>query len=179
MVSDELRVITAREMQALLGLERQKELVGCTTEGSSCLAELGAALGVDGILLGDLAVVGKRYELTAKVVASTDGKVLSIRTGKADTEDELSDLVVKLAQSLAAELLPKLGRKVPEALAALTVESGGGLKGPRRLYWVPLVIGVALLVGSGVVELVAQVTIAPLRDDHGTVLGLAQARSPH
>jgi len=176
MVSDELRVITAREMQALLGLERQKELVGCTSEGSSCLAELGAALGVDGILLGDLAVVGKRFELTAKVVTSTDGKVLSIRTGTAETEDELSDLVVRVAQSLAAELLPKLGRKVPERLAALSVESGGGLKGPRRFFWAPLVIGAALLVASGVVELFAQVTIGPLRDDHG-VLDLARARS--
>src|SRR4051812_9527469 len=51
-----VRVVTEQEISALLGLERQREILGCA-EGS-CLIELGNALGVDGVLLGHVAKIG-------------------------------------------------------------------------------------------------------------------------
>src|SRR5438309_267107 len=54
-----LKVTSRSEMQALLGLERQKELMGCSDESTaSCLAELAGALGADGVLTGTLGKVG-------------------------------------------------------------------------------------------------------------------------
>src|SRR5688500_16256709 len=52
------RVTSTSEISALLGLERQKQLLGCSDEASSCMAELAKALGVDGLALGDVAKVG-------------------------------------------------------------------------------------------------------------------------
>src|SRR5690348_2331301 len=37
------QVVSAKDIQTLLGIERQKQMVGCTSEGS-CLTELAGAL---------------------------------------------------------------------------------------------------------------------------------------
>src|SRR4051812_29987801 len=50
-----LKVITARDIATVLGLERQKQLLGCASDGNSCIGELGNALGAKGILNGSLA----------------------------------------------------------------------------------------------------------------------------
>src|SRR5581483_5052449 len=47
-------VVAARDITMLLGLERQKQLLGCSGE-STCIAELGAALGCNAVLMADLA----------------------------------------------------------------------------------------------------------------------------
>ncbi len=44
-----IRVVTARDISVLLGFERQKQLLGCSDDGM-CMAELGNALGVQGVL---------------------------------------------------------------------------------------------------------------------------------
>src|SRR5438128_1810620 len=43
-------VITAKQMAAVIGLERQKQLLGCADSSSSCLAELAGALGAELLL---------------------------------------------------------------------------------------------------------------------------------
>lgn len=59
-------IITQREMASLLGLERQKQLLGCSDASSSCMAELASALGADGVLLGDLARFGGRIQINSR-----------------------------------------------------------------------------------------------------------------
>src|SRR6185295_5852068 len=54
------------DIAALLGLERQKQLLGCSDEQASCLAELAGALGVDGLLTGSLGKVGNGYVVEVK-----------------------------------------------------------------------------------------------------------------
>src|SRR3954469_24747603 len=46
-------VIGKSDIEALLGLERMKDAVGCTD--TSCLAEIGGALGVDEMVTGAVA----------------------------------------------------------------------------------------------------------------------------
>src|SRR4051812_36888184 len=48
-----IKVLTSHDVEAVLGMERQKQLMGCADD-SSCLTEIVGALGVDGILLADL-----------------------------------------------------------------------------------------------------------------------------
>src|SRR4051812_13752442 len=43
----EIRVTTETEIGQLIGLERQKALLGCNEASSNCMAELAGALGVD------------------------------------------------------------------------------------------------------------------------------------
>src|SRR5690349_7289002 len=50
-----LSVVTQREIGSLLGLEHQREVIGCAETASNCMAELASALGADAIVLGDLA----------------------------------------------------------------------------------------------------------------------------
>lgn len=60
------RVVSAREIDALIGFERQKQLVACDSQ--SCMAEVAGSLGVDFILVGSVARVGKSYVLNMKVL---------------------------------------------------------------------------------------------------------------
>lgn len=172
MGSAQLQVVTTREIGALLGLERQKQLLGCADASSSCLAELGAALGVDGVLLGDLAHLGKRFEVTAKVVSAGDGKLLAVQTGRASGEEELADLVVELGQRLATQLLEQLGRKAlsPKRLATATATAPEP-NGPslRSFAWIPITLGGLGGVVTGLMIAVADEQTGALRRmDSGT-----------
>jgi hypothetical protein len=55
-------VLSQRDIATLLGVERQRQLVGCTD--TSCVAELSDALGARFVLSGSLARFGDAYQLT-------------------------------------------------------------------------------------------------------------------
>src|SRR3990167_7365998 len=48
-----VQVMTARDLSTVLGMERQKQLLGCA-ENHACVVEMTAALGADGVIVGDL-----------------------------------------------------------------------------------------------------------------------------
>src|SRR5438045_2465034 len=56
-----IQVTTKGEIASLLGFERQRQLLGCSTDQASCLAELAGALGVDGLISGSIARFGSGY----------------------------------------------------------------------------------------------------------------------
>ncbi len=58
--------ISQSEIGAMLGLERQKQMLGCGDE--SCLAEIGGALGASRVLSGSLSKVGESYLLQLELV---------------------------------------------------------------------------------------------------------------
>ena len=59
-------VTTPADLAAVLGVERQKQLLGC--EESSCIAELFGGLGADGLVVGQVAKTDARYRLSVKVL---------------------------------------------------------------------------------------------------------------
>jgi TolB-like protein len=61
-----LDVVAFDEVRAMLDMEAQKQLVGCSDE--SCLAEIAEALGVDAIAIGNLAKVGDQTVFGLKVI---------------------------------------------------------------------------------------------------------------
>src|SRR4051812_14698011 len=63
-----IRVTTKNEISSLLGFERQRQLLGCSDQSSSCLAELAGALGVDGIITGSIAKLSSGYAGNIKIV---------------------------------------------------------------------------------------------------------------
>lgn len=97
-----IRVTTNKEISALVGFERQRQLLSCN-EGSSCLAELAGALGVDGIITGSLAKVGKNYVLNIKVV-DNEARSLAVYSERAKNEDALLDMLSNVALRLATQL---------------------------------------------------------------------------
>jgi hypothetical protein len=57
-------VVSQRDVATLLGLERQKQLLGCSEASASCMTELSGALGARFVMSGSLAKLGDAYQLT-------------------------------------------------------------------------------------------------------------------
>ncbi|MBI5548883.1 MAG: hypothetical protein HY901_33800 [Deltaproteobacteria bacterium] len=70
---DDVKPITRREVAALLDVERQKEMLGCTDDG--CVSALVGALGVQKIVSGQIGKVESAFVLTLHVIDTRTGKV--------------------------------------------------------------------------------------------------------
>lgn len=138
-----VRVVTPREVATLLGMERQRALMGCD-ESTSCLVELANALGVDGVVLGTVAKVSNEYQVNLKIIASSNGRRLSTRSLKVSSEGEVIDGLTTSAHAMALELSAALGRP-------LEARSGPGA------WWViPASVGVLAAAGGAVGLVVAE-----------------------
>jgi hypothetical protein len=68
-------VVTQADIAASVQSERQKDLLGC--DDTTCLAELGGALGVALMVYGDLGLLGSQYGLNVAVLDTKKGIVLA------------------------------------------------------------------------------------------------------
>lgn len=121
-------VVTASDIKTLLGFERQKQLLGCSEDGMSCMAELGAALGCEAIVAADLARLDDSYLGTVRVLSATTGKTLASEPVKATGQRALAEALELAAERLTRQLRPSAP---PPAVSA------------RSLAWLPLVVGLA------------------------------------
>ena len=71
-------IISGNEILTMLGFENQKMMLGC--EDSSCMAELGGAVGADFLVYSNVGLVGSTYVVSVKLIASTPS-TLCIRIG--------------------------------------------------------------------------------------------------
>jgi hypothetical protein len=69
-----VRVLSASDIVALVGLERQRQLLGCGDSG--CIAEIGNALGCDGALLVSFAKLDDSLRAHLRIISIKDAKVL-------------------------------------------------------------------------------------------------------
>jgi hypothetical protein len=125
-----LKVVTAADISAVLGTERQKMLLGCPEDSLSCMAELGSALGCDGLLVANLARLGDRYRGSLKVVSPQDGSTLAEQPVDAASESGLLDALAEAARALGRSLNPPPPRDV------------------RAFALIPLITAVAAAAGS-------------------------------
>lgn len=72
---DRVVVVGMSEVRALLDLEAQKQLAGCSED--SCLAEIADALGVDLVVTGTLARVGEEHVFGLKLVDARAARTAS------------------------------------------------------------------------------------------------------
>ncbi|MFT3843394.1 MAG: hypothetical protein QM723_40805 [Myxococcaceae bacterium] len=131
-----VKVVSSKEIAAIIGMERQKELLGCK-DSSQCLEEIAAALGTDALLVGDVALFGGRYVATLKVVRSSNGQTVAIQTVEAANEADFLEALRGASARLAADALQAFG------LEAVSL----GNRGPSR-YWAAIPLGLAVLAGS-------------------------------
>ena len=94
------KVIAGRDIQSMLGFERQKDVLGCTD--AACLAEIGGALGVDRIVASHVGMVGSTYVVNIKLInirqADTEGRVYETVRGE-------SDALIQIVKTAAQRLL--------------------------------------------------------------------------
>ncbi|MFT3707261.1 MAG: hypothetical protein QM817_06305 [Archangium sp.] len=106
LIAHGLSVMTARDLETALGIERQKQLLGCS-EDNQCLIELTGALGVDAVIIGDLGRLEGHYVLNLKALSPSTGKPLGIYNsrGKPDDIDRMLENGARtLLKSLAFSL---------------------------------------------------------------------------
>ena len=107
-------VISQADIAAMIGFEKQKQMLGCTDQ-ASCLAEIGGALGVDYVVSGQVGQIGSRYHLSLQLLESRKAKVLA-RSARFSDKDE--DALASAAQATLADLLGTVGRAAPLAPAS-------------------------------------------------------------
>jgi hypothetical protein len=103
-----VQVTTARQIGAVLGAERQRQLLGC--DEGACTAELTDALGAEGLVLGDLGRLGTTFQVNLKVVSSRTSKVVATWSGTAAREEDLLQVLNGAASELAPKILVAFGR---------------------------------------------------------------------
>jgi len=118
-------VIGRGDVVAMIGFEQQRLLLGC--EESSCMAEIGGALGVRWLVSGTLARLGRETVLSLKLIDLTSAAVVARTTRRAPGEDRLADQSEGAVAELVAvsPLAPKAEGKpatiVVSGLAAVAI----------------------------------------------------------
>jgi hypothetical protein len=108
-----LRVVTANEIQTMLGIERQRQLMTCSEDQSNCMAELANALGVDALVTGSIGKFGQSYQSNLKILSSKDLSPLAAFSSRVKGDETLLDELTRAAKLMAAEVFKKMGRKPP------------------------------------------------------------------
>jgi TolB-like protein len=119
-----VEVITQREINTVLSLERQKAILGCSSD--ACMAELGGALGVNELVNGDVARVGESLLVHLRLVEVAKVRVIAQadrRLRKGTLDDVLDQL-----PAMTAELFPDAAKAGGQAGGD---GAGGVLPGPR------------------------------------------------
>lgn len=101
----DFRVTTAADMKAVIGVEEQKQLMGCGDD--ACFAELAGALGADYIVTGSLARLDQTHVLTSRLLDAEAGRLENQVSGNLPAgRDELPDAMRAVAYSLLRREAP-------------------------------------------------------------------------
>jgi hypothetical protein len=159
----DLKFITSRDIAQVLGVERQKELLGCSESQGSCLTELAGALGVDAILTGTIAKSGSSYSATLRVLKSNDGSQIAAVTGRVKDLDALQDWFDAQAPELGRQIRAAFGIGTAEAPAGAVSTSSSPSRSGRGVRLVPVIAGGALAIVGGVLYGLSKVEAAKLQ----------------
>lgn len=118
-------VTSSLDVQRLLGVERQRQLLGCSDEGASCMTEVAGALGARFLLSGSVArLAEKTLQLNLQTLDTVTAKTIARSTRIAADVTELRRLLrAAFAEATATPPPPEPSRAGPIALIA----SGGAL----------------------------------------------------
>lgn len=121
-------VISSSDIRTLLGVERQKQLLGCGD--SSCTAELSGALGARFVLQSSLTKLGDSLQLSVQMLDSGKAQTVarSVRLGR-DAKQLADMLPWALAEATATPLPPAPSKVLPWTLIGVgaAVFAGGGI----------------------------------------------------
>jgi hypothetical protein len=95
-----LQIMTAQELNAVLGVERQRQMIGC--QNDTCMAEVAGALDADRIVLGNVAKLGQSWMVHLQLVDARKVQTVgtSDRRKKGGTIDDVLDALPEMAKEL-------------------------------------------------------------------------------
>jgi TolB-like protein len=116
------KVISATELQTLLGLERQKALLGCTEASTSCMSELADAMGARFVVSGTVTRLGEALQLNLQALDTRRSQAVGRSTRIATSLEVLrAQLPFAVAEVVGAPP-PQRPSRVP---GVLMLASGG------------------------------------------------------
>jgi hypothetical protein len=158
--SEQLRVTTQRDIQQLLGLERERQLLGCDSGGPQCMAELAGALGVEVVINGSIAKSESGFIVTIRALKADTGQSVSTPNTRVKSEGALLDWLDATAGSMRGQIVAALRPQTavvtpvvvaPQVVAPVVetkVEPAPASGSITR--WIPAIAGGALALGGGV-----------------------------
>ena len=122
------------DIKAMLSVEQQKMTVGCEDD-TSCLAEIGGALGADHVVTGRLGKVGEIYLLSLKLIHAPRALVVRQFSERIrGNEEQLVEAVSQGAVYLVDGTSPtKRGYLVVKEAAEVIVDGEAAGRGPGRI----------------------------------------------
>lgn len=152
-------VTTPAQVSAIIGQERQKELLGCSDSNStSCLAEIAGAIGTDALITGSIARIGTQFAIEVKITKSQDASQIASASDTLDREEQLLPW-----------LKDRAGQMAPLVRAAFGLEPIANEHPLRSKAFIPFIAGGLLLGAAGVSHQAAQ----------GIQTDLSRADSPY
>lgn len=149
-------IATRTTIAQLLGAERQRQLLGCSDDSSSCLMELSGALGAEHVVTGSLGRLGAVFTVTLKLVHSQTAKSISSFTARAESEAQLLDVLQAGAGQMARAL-----RGEP---AVASVAAPPSVRWGAR-FWAPAAVTVGLGIAGAVFVGMDRAAVASLQQD--------------
>lgn len=112
-------VVSSRDIQTLLGMERQKQLL-CGDESATCLTELAGALGSRFVLSGTLSKLGDALQLSVQMLDTQRSQTVARSVRLAKSVDALVEqLPWLLAEATATPMPPPPSRALPVTLLSV------------------------------------------------------------
>ncbi len=130
-----VRVVSKADIAAMLNLEKQRRLAGCTDR--ECFAEVAGALGMPWMVTGNVSILGKSVILNLKLIDVRSAYVAGRATRR--ISGDLDDLLEELPGAVEA-LFEKVGDRFGFALGAHEVKSAS--KHRQSIFWSPSSISV-------------------------------------
>jgi TolB-like protein len=161
-----LDTISKGDITAIIGFEKQRQILGCSGD-ASCVAEIGGALGVDFMLTGQVGQIGSQYHLSLQLVETKKARVAARASRFSDKSE---DALVKVTRDATTEVLaPAVARLPLASLRAASAPGPAAKAGPsHRSAWIAYGLAGALLVGGGATGYVAKSRYDDLEAKRGT-----------
>lgn len=122
-----VRVIGASDLQAVLGVEQQKQLLSCSD--NSCLVEIGNAMGASHIMVNSVGQLGSQFVLSSKLI---EVSTTQVRFRKLSYIEAKEDALVGAIRQLCVELANSM-RWSKSAVTAEQVGTSGVSAVPKDL----------------------------------------------
>lgn len=112
-----------KELQTMLGVERQRQLMGCSETASACMSELADAIGARFVMSGSLTRLGDAFQLSLQTIDTTRAQPIgrTVRIAK-ETSALLAQVPYAVAEATATTLPPPPSKVLPYTLII-----GGGV----------------------------------------------------
>jgi TolB-like protein len=113
------QVLSSRDLSSMLGIERQKQLLGCSEDSASCITELSGALNAQYALAGNVSRFGDALQLNLQLFDNKKNQVVHRATRLAKSESDLrTQVIYAVAEATGTPLPPPPSKVLPIAMIA-------------------------------------------------------------